>query len=88
MVSANIPIVRRIAWLYTLPNPTIDARTNFDLAVLYGALGYLVYSFGSKALLLRHHRRGMSLARLKRFREAIPEFQSSLLAKRTVRPRS
>lgn len=51
----------------------------FDQAVVYGALGYLVYSFGSKAILLRHHRRGMNLSKLKRFREAIPEFQSSYL---------
>jgi len=49
----------------------------FRLALLYGALAYLVYSFGSKAILLRHHRRGIHFLKLGRFREAISEFQSS-----------
>ena len=87
-MSGNIPIVRRIAWLYTLPHLLVMFGlilllwrvlfpNEFDLAMVYGALGYLVYSFGSKALLLRHHRRGIRLVNLKLFREAIPEFQSS-----------
>jgi tetratricopeptide (TPR) repeat protein len=87
-MSAEIPIVRRIAWWYTVPHLLVmfglilllwrvQFPNNLDLAVLYGALGYLVYSFGSKALLLRHHRRGISLSKLKLFREAIPEFQAS-----------
>ena len=45
--------------------------------MLYGALGYLVYSFGSKALLVRHHRRGITLSKRGLFREGISEFQSS-----------
>ena len=87
-MSSNVPIVRRIAWLYTLPHLLVmfalilllwkvQFPNNFDLAILYGAVGYLIYSFGSKALLLRHHRRGIRLSKLKLFREAIPEFQSS-----------
>ena len=83
-----MPIVKRIAWLYTLPQLLVmfglilvlwkvQFPNRFDLAMLYGALGYLVYSFVSKALLLRHHRRGIRLSKLKLFREAIPEFQSS-----------
>lgn len=59
-----------LLWKVQFPN-------SFDLAVLYGALGYLVYSFGSKALLLRHHRRGIRFSKLKLFREAIREFESS-----------
>ncbi len=50
-----------------------------NLAVLYGALAYLAYSFGSKAVLLRHHKRGMSLSKLGLFREAIAEFRASHL---------
>lgn len=87
-MSANIPTVRRIAWLYTVPHLlvmfglilllwTVQFRNNFNLAMLYGALGYLVYSFGSKALLLRHHRRGINLSKLGLFPEAISEFQLS-----------
>jgi tetratricopeptide (TPR) repeat protein len=88
LMSANIPMVRRIAWLYTVLHVLvmfglilllwrIQFPNNFDLAMFYGALGYLIYSFGSKALLLRHHRRGIRLSKLKLFREAIPEFLSS-----------
>jgi hypothetical protein len=87
-MNANIPTVRRIAWLYMVPHLlvmfglifllwTVQFRNNFTLAMLYGALGYLVYSFGSKALLLRHHRRGINLSKLRLFPEAISEFQSS-----------
>jgi tetratricopeptide (TPR) repeat protein len=50
---------------------------DFKLAILYGALGYLLYSFGSKAMALRHHRRGIHLLKRGLFREAISEFQSS-----------
>jgi tetratricopeptide (TPR) repeat protein len=55
----------------------IQFPDNFNLAILYGALGYLAYSFGSKAILLRHHRQGINLSKLGLFREAIDEFQSS-----------
>jgi tetratricopeptide (TPR) repeat protein len=87
-MSANTPIVKRIAWLYTLPQLLVmfglilllwkvQFPNNLDRAMLYGALGYLLYSFGSKALLLRHHRRGIRLSKLRLFHEAILEFQSS-----------
>jgi len=88
LMNANIPTVRRIDWLYTVPHLlvmfglilllwTVKFRNNFNLAILYGALGYLVYSFGSKAFLLRHQRRGINLSKLGLFPEAIYEFQSS-----------
>jgi len=88
LMNANIPTVRRIAWLYMIPHLLVmfglilllwkvQFRNNFNLAMLYGALGYLVYSFGSKALLLRHHRRGINFSKLRLFPEAISEFQSS-----------
>jgi tetratricopeptide (TPR) repeat protein len=88
LMSANIPTVRRIAWSYTIPHLLlmlglilllwkVQFPDKLDLALLYGALVYLGYSFGSKAVLLKHHRRGINLSKLGLFREAIPEFQSS-----------
>lgn len=59
-MDAHIPIVRRIAWFYTIPHLLVMSGlilliwglqflNSFELAVVYGALAYLVYSFGSKA---------------------------------------
>jgi tetratricopeptide (TPR) repeat protein len=49
----------------------------FNLALIYGTLAYLTYSFGSKAILLRHHRRGIQFTNAQLFRQAISQFQSS-----------
>lgn len=87
-LSANIQTITRTAWLSTLPQLLVmlglilllwkvQFPSNFRLAILYGALGYLIYSFGSKAIALRHHRRGIHLLKRGLFREAISEFQSS-----------
>ena len=87
-MSAQVPIVKRIAWPYLIPQLVvmfglilvfwkIQFPDQFNLAVMYGALAYLVYSFGSKAIFLRHHRQGINLSKLGRFREAIDEFQAS-----------
>jgi tetratricopeptide (TPR) repeat protein len=87
-MSAKIPTDRRIAWSYTVPHLLlmfglilllwkVKFPNKFDLAMLYGALGYLAYSFGSKAILLRHHKQAIRLSKLGLFREAIAEFRSS-----------
>ena len=52
---------------------------NFNMAMGYGALGYLIYSFGSRAILLRSHRRGINLSKRGLFSEALAEFRSSYL---------
>lgn len=89
-MSANIPIVRRIAWSYTVPHLLLMFGLilflwqvlfpgKLTLAMLSGALAYLAYSFGSKAILLRRHKRGIGLSRLGLFREAIAEFGASYL---------
>src|SRR5215203_2491197 len=90
LMSVNLPVVRRIAWSHTIAQLLLMCGLilllwkvlfpdNFNRAVVYGALGYLAYSFGSKAILLRHHRQGISLSKRGLFREAIPQFQSSYL---------
>ena len=87
-MSASIPTFRRIAWSYTVPQLLLMFGLvlflwqvlfpgKLSLAVLCGALAYLAYSFGSRAILLRRHKRGMSLSRLSLFREAIAEFGAS-----------
>jgi tetratricopeptide (TPR) repeat protein len=87
-MSARIPIVKRAAWPSLIPQLLlmfglillfwlIKFTDQFNLAVVYGTLAYLVYSFGSKAIILRHHRQGMNLSKLGRFREATDEFKAS-----------
>src|SRR5690606_41815487 len=45
--------------------------------VILGSAVYLLYSVGSRRILARSHRRGMSLVRQGRFAEAIDHFQAS-----------
>ena len=82
------PVVRKTAWAYvtaqlflllliTLLFWKVFFPTDLSSAVAYAAIVYLVYSFGSKSVLLKDHRQGMHLARLKAFREAIDKFQRS-----------
>ena len=43
----------------------------------FGVVAYLVYSFGSKSILLKNHRRGIYFAKLGSYQDAIREFQLS-----------
>ena len=47
-------------------------------ALSHGALIYLAYSFGSRALVARSHRAGMRLVKAGRYQDAIPLFRESL----------
>jgi tetratricopeptide (TPR) repeat protein len=87
-MSTSNSTVKRIAWLSTIPHLLLMSGLilllwrllfpgKFNLAMIYGALAYLIYSFGSKAIILRHHRRGIALTKARLFREAISQFQSS-----------
>jgi tetratricopeptide (TPR) repeat protein len=87
-MAGKTPIIRRIEWLYTFPHLLLMAGLilllwriqflyRFNLAVVYGALAYLTYSFGSKAILLKHHRSGIRLTKGHLFLEAISQFESS-----------
>lgn len=87
-MNDKVPIVRKSSWLSLIPQLLIL----FALAVLswqifspddfwrgsvWGPVVYLLYSFGSKSILLQHHRRGIQFARLNRHDDAIREFESS-----------
>ncbi|HEV2829857.1 MAG TPA: tetratricopeptide repeat protein [Pyrinomonadaceae bacterium] len=50
---------------------------DFRRASVYGAAIYLIYSFGSRALLLKNHRRGIYLTKLDSYQDAINEFRLS-----------
>lgn len=52
--------------------------TEWSEAFLIGAGLYLVYSFGSRAILAREHKAGMRLTKRGSFAEAIPHYEESL----------
>lgn len=87
-MDAATSIVRRIAWSYTIPQLLFmlglglvfwkfRLAHEFGQALLYAAIVYLIYSFGSKTILLKHHKSGISFLKFNQFREAIPAFQTS-----------
>ena len=87
-MSTQTPIVRKTAWVYVIPQLLlmfglmvvvwkIFLPDDFRRASVYGAIIFLIYSFASKSLLLKNHRRGIYLTKLEAYHEAIDEFRLS-----------
>lgn len=87
-MNTKTQIVRKTAWPYTvlhlsilvaaiLLGWTIFSPDDFLRGGAYGAAAYLLFSFGSRALLLKNHKRGVTLVQLKQYEEAIREFELS-----------
>lgn len=84
-MNRPLPIVRELRWFFVLP----QILSLFILLVLgmgaagipyglvIGALVYLVYSVGSRAILARHHKSGMRAMKAGRWEEAIAHFRHS-----------
>lgn len=86
--AASSQTFRKIAWLTTIPHLfillalmlfiwQIFLPDDFLAASMYGAAAYLSYSFGSRSMLLRHHKKGVNLMKPGSYRDAIREFESS-----------
>ncbi|MCE9525927.1 MAG: tetratricopeptide repeat protein [Planctomycetales bacterium] len=81
-------MIRQISWMAVIPQVialalAITVGEYLTPAkpmngMMWGAAAYLLYSFGSRRLIPRNHRTGVSLSRQQRFAEAIPHFQRSL----------
>ena len=87
-MSEQPTIRRKTAWLPVIPQLVIMLilmlfvwkvflPDDFWRASGYGAAIYLIYSFGSRAILLKNHRRGINLIKLNSYQEAINEFRLS-----------
>lgn len=87
-MSEQPSIRRKTAWLYIIPQLLfmltlmlfvwkVFLPDDFRRASVYGAAIYLIYSFGSRALLLKNHRRGIYLTKLDSYQNAINEFRLS-----------
>jgi tetratricopeptide (TPR) repeat protein len=57
-------------WTFFLPD-------DFLRAAMYGGGGYVLYGYSSRMLLLRYHKRGISLIKVGSYRDAIREFHLS-----------
>lgn len=88
VMNSESPVVRKIAWHYTIPQLLIMlvlitlgwrifSPDDFWSGSVYGVVAYLVYSFGSKSILLKNHRRGIYFEKLGSYDDAIGEFQLS-----------
>ncbi|QDU93638.1 tetratricopeptide repeat protein [Lignipirellula cremea] len=81
----RVPTVRQISWLATIPQFLALATavaigwlaTQSADGLLWGSAVYLVYSFGSRMLIPRAHRRGVRLSQSGQFEEAIHAHQQS-----------
>lgn len=82
------PVTRPVAWASLVPQllclgglvgvARLVLGSDWSEAFLVGAGLYLVYSFGSRAVLAREHKAGMRLTKRGRFAEAIPHYERSL----------
>lgn len=78
-IMSAAPVVRPISWLATIPQFVIyvalfgiaASMGGFDKGMLWGIGSGLVYSIGSRRLVLRAHRRGIRLTHEGEFAEAI-----------------
>lgn len=81
----NAPTIRQISWIATIPQfaaiAVLIIISCFGFGVsnglLIGTAVYLIYSFVSRLLVARDHRRGIGLLRKGQFKEAIQAFEAS-----------
>lgn len=84
-MSSNVPTVRQVAWASVIPQILLIGvfifafyLLNTGNSFLYGALTYLVLSFGIKSILTKDQRRGINLVKQQNFADAIPYFEKSV----------
>lgn len=78
-MTQRIPTVRPVSWLATIPQLLALATavmigwlaTRAASGVFWGAVVYLVYSYSSRKLIPRAHRRGIRLSQTQQFEDAI-----------------
>ena len=86
---SRVPVVREVAWVSLIPQLFIFAGLSAavylilpypttDIAVMMGAVLFILWSFLARAVLTRAHRSGVRLMKKGRFREATPKFQAAL----------
>ena len=84
-MSSSPPVIRQISWVSVIPQLAILGMLILLMTQLvprngmvWGASIFLMYSFGSRFLISRHHAKGMALIRENNFQDAIQKFLDSL----------
>jgi len=84
-MASNVPIVRQVAWVSLIPQLLFMGLIIFFYHLLkftdpffFGALTYLILSFGLRNLVTKDHRQGMKLVKKQEFEMAIPQFEKSV----------
>lgn len=84
-MASNVPTVRQVAWISLIPQFIFMGLIVFVYYILeftdpflYGALTYLIISFGLRNLIAKDHRQGMKLVKQQQFETAIPQFENSV----------
>jgi hypothetical protein len=87
-MSSKTPIIRQTSWLMVIPQLLVMTALIALVAILlrpkplvtsvtYGAFLFLVYSYGSRWLILKSHRQGIRLTRQKNYQAASEKFDES-----------
>ena len=79
------PVIRPISWTALIPQLAALALmtgaasliSKSSNGLIYGVVAYLAYSWGTRLLIPRAHRRGLRLVRRRQFEQAASAFQES-----------
>jgi len=83
-MASNVPTVRQIAWASVIPQILLIGifiyifyLLNIGDPFIFGALTYLILSFGLKYIFTSAHRKGINLVKQQKFADAIHYFEKS-----------
>lgn len=78
-MATNVPTVRQVAWISLIPQLILMGiiiyiydLQEFDDPFLFGALTYLILSFGLRNLVARDHINEMKHVKKQQFESAVP----------------
>lgn len=84
-MASKVPTVKQIAWTSVIPQVLLIGiliyvfyLLNIGDPFIFGALTYLILSFGLKNLLTEDHRQGINLTKQQKFADAIHHFEKSV----------
>lgn len=84
-MASNVPTVRQIAWTSVISQILLIGifiyifhLLNIGDPFIFGALAYLILSFGLRYIFTAAHRKGINLVKQQKFGDAIPYFEKSV----------
>jgi len=84
-MASTVPIIRQVTWTLIIPQLLLMGffiyvfyLLNFEEPFIFGALTYLILSFGLKKLVAKNHRKGIKLIKQQKFAEAVSYFEKSV----------